>query len=117
VEIDEREVARIDDGAVVFTDGDERACAGLLVPVSLHQRAPRLAEQLGAELATPGRVAVDALAVDAQFRTSVPGLFAAGDASAQMQSVAGAVAAGQLAAATLVMELVVEESGAARALS
>ena len=119
VEIDERAVSRLDGPdealtAVVFADGAERACTGLLVPVSLHQRS-RLAEQLGATLAEPGPVAADAVAVDAAFRTNVPGLFAAGDASAQLQSVASAIAAGHTAAAMIVGDLVAEGRAPAEA--
>ena len=76
-------------------------CGGLLVPVTLHQRSA-LAEQLGAAAAEPGPLAADAVEVDPMFHTSVPGLFAAGDASAQMPSVANAVAAGSTAAAMIV---------------
>ena len=106
VEVDERKLARIEDpgATVVFESGERREFTGLLVPVTLHQRGP-LAEQLGAALAEPGPVAVEAIAVDGQFRTSVPGLFAAGDATTQMPSVASAVAAGHAAAATVVSVL------------
>ena len=85
---------------VVFADGGERPCTGLLVPVTLHQRTD-LAVQLGAALVEPGPMVQDAIAVDGQFRTSVPGLFAAGDAAAQMQSVASAIASGHAAAAAI----------------
>jgi thioredoxin reductase len=87
--------------AVVFDDGAERRCTGLLVPVTLRQRSA-LAEQLGAAAAAPGPVAADAVEVDERFHTGVPGLSAAGDVSAQMQSVASAVAAGSVAAAMIV---------------
>ncbi len=46
--------------AVTFTDGSERPCGGLLVPIRLHQRSA-LAEQLGAATSDPGALAVDAL--------------------------------------------------------
>jgi thioredoxin reductase len=107
VEVDERRVARIEDpgATVVFENGERRALTGLLVPVTLHQRSP-LAAQLGAEFAEPNPIAAEAVAVDAQFRTSVPGLFAAGDATTQMPSVASAVAAGHTAAAGVVSVLV-----------
>jgi len=111
VPIDEREVVALEGPgeeleAVVFADGTRRACRGLLVPVTLHQRSG-LAAQLGAETAERGPVVADALAVDASYRTSVPGLFAAGDVSAQMQSVALAVASGHMAGAMVVADLVV----------
>ena len=79
--------------AVVFADGDERPCGGLLVPVTLHQRSA-LARSSAPTSPSPGMVAADALAVDATFHTSVPGLSAAGDVSTQMPSVAAAIADG-----------------------
>ena len=88
--------------------------AGLLVPVRLHQRSA-LAEQLGATVSAPGPVAVDAIEVDTMFQTSVPGLFAAGDVSSQLQSVANAVAAGSSAAAVIVQDLMSEAHGLAPA--
>jgi thioredoxin reductase len=107
IEVDERPVAKFRDGVVEFADGSERACDGLLVPVTLHQRSG-LAAQLGAEISEPGPLVADAVAVDKSFQTSVPGLFAAGDVSGQMQSVANAVAAGSGAAAMVVHHLVAE---------
>jgi thioredoxin reductase len=106
VEVDDRRVARVDDpgATVVFDNGERRECTGLLVPVTLHQRSP-LAAQLGAGFAEPGPVAAEALAVDERFRTTVPGLLAAGDATTQMPSVASAVAAGHSAAAAVVSVL------------
>lgn len=98
--------------AVVFADGGERTCHGLLVPVTLHQRSA-LAEQLGAARTGPGPLVVDAVEVDRAFHTTVPGLFAAGDASGQMQSVANAVAAGSSAAAMIVHGLMAEAHGLA----
>jgi thioredoxin reductase len=106
VTVDERPVAGLRGpgealAAVAFADGAERPCGGLLVPVTLHQRSG-LATQLGADSAAPGPVAAAAIAVDGRFETTVPGLFAAGDASAQMPSVANAIAAGSNAAAAIV---------------
>jgi thioredoxin reductase len=112
VVVDERRVAGLRGPgssltAVTFADGEERTCHGLLVPVTLHQRSA-LAEQLGVAAADPGPIAVDAVEVDPTFHTSVPGLFAAGDASSQVPSVANAVAAGSSAAAMIVHDLVAE---------
>lgn len=95
-------------------DGSRRSCGGLLVPVALHQR-DGLAEELGATVAAPGPVAADALEVDAKFATGVPGLFAAGDVSSQVPSVPSAVAAGQQAAAMLVVSLMTEPDAAVSA--
>lgn len=90
--------------AVVFADGSERACGGLLVPVTLHQRSP-LVHQLGAAVAAPGPLTAEAVEIGPAFDTSVPGLFAAGDLSGRMPSVANAVAAGSSAAAMVVHSL------------
>ena len=112
VSIEERDVAGLAGPgdtltAVVFADGSERACGGLLVPVTLHQRSS-LAQDLGAALAAPTPIVADALEVDAKLCTTVPGLFAAGDASVQMPSVANAVAAGSTAAAMIVQSLMAQ---------
>jgi thioredoxin reductase len=109
VPVDERPIAGLKGPdrtltAVVFADGDERPCRGLLVPVTMHQRSS-LADQLGAKPAEPGPLVVDAVDVDSTFRTSVPGLFAAGDVTGHMPSVARAIAAGHSVAAMLVHDL------------
>ena len=109
VTVDERRVVGLDGPgetltAVVFADGSKRACGGLLVPVMLHQRWP-LAAHLGATIAAAGLITADAVEVGPTFETSVPGLFAAGDLSGQMPSVANAVASGSAAAASVVHSL------------
>jgi thioredoxin reductase len=115
VAVDERPVVRLiaRDGAlaaVEFADGSRLERDGLLVPVTLGQRSA-LAAQLGAEPAEPGPVAVDPLVVDTMFRTTAEGVSAAGDASAQLQQVAGAISAGSLAAVGVVQSLMAEEHG------
>jgi thioredoxin reductase len=93
--------------AIGLADGTSRACGGLLLSVTLRQRSP-LATQLGAEAAPASPIAADALVVDFQFQTTVPGLFAAGDLGASMPSVANAVAAGSNAAAGVVHSLIAD---------
>ena len=117
VTVDERRVAGLRGPestltAIAFDDGGERPCRGLLVPVILHQRSA-LAEQLGAVAADPGPIVADAIAADSACQTSVPGLFAAGDVTTQMPSVASAVAAGSNAAAMIVHGLMAEAHGLA----
>ena len=73
---------------IAFADGGRMARRGLLVVAPLHQRSG-LAEQLGA----------------------APGVFAAGDVSAEMPSVAGAIAAGSQAAALIVQNLLTDDNG------
>jgi thioredoxin reductase len=106
VTVDERPVAALrgpgeELEAVVFADGSQRACAGLLLAVTLHARDD-LGAQLGATAAPPTPLSADALAVDAFARTDVPGLLAAGDVTGRMPSVANAIAAGAQAAASVV---------------
>jgi thioredoxin reductase len=111
VRLEERSVERLEGPdhslkAVVFSDGDSRVCEGLLVVAPMHQRSS-LAEQLGAKVKDDGPI--EAIEVDPMFRTSVPGLFAAGDVSATAPpSVAVAIAAGSTAAKAIVHDLVTE---------
>jgi thioredoxin reductase len=112
VTVDERPVAGLrgpgsDLEALVFADGSEQRCDGLLVPVVLHQRSD-LPGQLGAELAEPGMLAADAIVVDPMLRPTVPGLYAAGDLDGEMPAVAKAIASGSLAAASIVRDQVEE---------
>lgn len=109
VRVDGRDVAAVrGDGdaleAVVFADGAEIPCEGLLVPVTLEQRSP-LAAQLGLETAPPNPLSAEALAVRQMGMTSVPGVFAAGDVTGQMPSVANVIASGSNAAAAIVGHL------------
>lgn len=116
VAIDRRSVVELAsrDGelaAVVFDDGSRLARSGLLVATTLHQRSP-LAEQLGARTAEPTPIAQDPVEVDALYRTTAPGVFAAGDVSAQMPQVAAAIAAGSMAAAAVVQSLLTDHGSA-----
>ena len=117
IAIDERSVAElVSEGgrltAVVFADGTRLARAGLLVATTLHQRST-LADQLGADPAEPTPVAQNPVAVDGFYRTTAPGVFAAGDLSAQMPQVAAAIASGSHAAAAVVQSLMADEYGLA----
>lgn len=112
VTVDDRQVAglaseRGELTAVVFADGSRLPRRGLLVSTTLHQRTD-LAAQLGVKFTVAGPVSVDAIEVDAMSRTSVPGVFAAGDVCAQMPQVAAAVSAGSLAAVSVVQSLMEE---------
>lgn len=115
VRIDEREIAEFVSEAgelvaVEFTDGSRLARRGVLVATSLRQRSS-LAAQLGVATAPPGPVAEDAVEIDAFHRTSVPGVFAAGDLSATMPQVAAAIATGSLSAAAVVQSLLADDFG------
>lgn len=112
VEVDERVVTELrsaegDLEDVVFADGRSLARSGLLVAATLRQRSA-LAASLGVTFAAASPVSAEAIEVDAMYRTSVPGVFAAGDVSAQMPQVAAAIAAGSAAAASVVASFVEE---------
>jgi thioredoxin reductase len=92
---------------VLFEDGTQRVCEGLLVPASMAQRSP-LAAQLGAGLVDVD-APIESIEVDPMFRTPVRGLYAAGDITATAPpSVATAIAAGSTAAKTIVHDRVEE---------
>ena len=113
VTVDERvvtELASVDGelAAVVFDDGASLARGGLLVASTLHQRSS-LASKLGVTFGQPGPVSVEPIEIDAMYRTSVPGVFAAGDVCVQMPQVAAAIAAGSAAAASVVASFLEEK--------
>jgi thioredoxin reductase len=115
VAVDEREIAEFisEQGelvAVEFTDGARLARRGVLVAATLSQRST-LAAQLGVVTAPAGPVSEDAIEIDPFHRTSVQGVFAAGDVSAQMPQVAAAIATGSLAAAAVVQSLLADDVG------
>jgi thioredoxin reductase len=77
--------------AVVRRDGSEVPCDAVLVHAPLHRRGS-LPELLGLALTDDGLVAVDSL-----LRTSVPGVYAAGDLAVAPQQAALALGSGHLA--------------------
>ena len=95
---------------VRFTEGAPLPRRGVLVAAVLHQRS-HLAAHLGVTFAPASPVAADAIVVDQFQRTTVPGVFAAGDVSVQMPQVAAAVASGSLAAAAVVQSLLADDVG------
>lgn len=98
------------DGVVVhLADGESVPLAGVFVGPTIHQAAP-FAGQLGLEVSAMGSILVDAFG-----RTSVPGVYAAGDAAHHrelpmaMASVANAIGAGALAGGVCVADLMTAE--------
>lgn len=94
---------------IVFADGGERHCEGLLVDAPMQQRTS-LALELGASLADPKPgSANELLATDTFGRTDVEGLYAAGDVSTSMPpSVATAIAEGSTTAKIIVHDLLLD---------
>ena len=93
---------RVEDGAlraVVRRDGSEIRCDAVLVHAPLRRRGV-LPERLGLALTELGFVEVDA-----QGRTSVPGVYAAGDLAVAPQQVAIALGSGHLAGIVVTREL------------
>ena len=93
---------RVEDGAlqaVVRRDGSEVRCDAVLVHAPLRRR-DELPERLGLALTEAGL-----LAVDTQMRTSVSGVYAAGDLAVAPQQVAIALGSGHLAGVVATREL------------
>lgn len=87
-----------------FADGsrETRAALFLSAPVRIASRIP---EELGCEFVNPNR-----LVVDADGRTTVPGVYAAGDIASSTRQVAVAAATGVVAAMALNEDLAREDS-------
>ena len=84
---------------MVLKDGSEILCDAVLIHAPLHQRG-RLTEALNLELTEEGLIAVDGLG-----HTSVPGVYAAGDAAVAPQQVAIAMGSGHKVGLVAVREL------------
>ena len=102
VDPDDVDGLRIESGTlrgVVRRDGSEVPCDAVLVHAPLRRRG-ELPERLGLALTEAGLVEVDA-----QLRTSVPGVYAAGDLAVAPQQVAIALGSGHLAGLMVTREL------------
>jgi len=88
---------------VVFKDGSKTAIKAIYArpPFIQHTGIP---ENLGCELTEQGHIKVDAFQ-----KTSIPGIYACGDNSTPMRSLASAVASGTLAGVMANKELIEEE--------
>ncbi len=105
IPIDTRRVVAVrgERATLVFEDGSELPRDGVLVPAPLRQRST-LATALGVELAPAGTIVVDEFG-----RTSVPGVFAAGDVAGTISMVAAALGAGATTGAFIHHSLLAEE--------
>ncbi|MGE2715956.1 NAD(P)/FAD-dependent oxidoreductase [Mycolicibacterium litorale] len=114
VRVEPRQVAQVRGATggleIVLADGAVLPRRGLMVAPSVGQRSG-LAEQLGVRFGEPNPLSAEAVWVDEFGRTSVPGVFAAGDVTVQLPQVAAAVAAGSKAAAAVVQSLLADEFG------
>lgn len=103
----ERVSARDDGLELHLANGSRVDVAGVFTAATSRQRAP-FAQQLGCRILGSGGVEIDPLG-----RTTVPGVYAAGDmahaatAGGPMVSLAAAIAAGQVAAACVVRDAIV----------
>jgi thioredoxin reductase len=94
---------------IAFADGERLARDGLLVEAPLRQRSP-LAEQLGVGYRS-GPCAVDEIKVDQIHRTTVEGVFAAGDNCTEQPHLPSAIEKGSKAAMMVVQSLLSEQFG------
>ncbi len=92
--------------ALVRHDGSEIECDAVLVHAPLRRRG-RIAEELGLRLTDDGFVAVDS-----EMRTSVPGVYAAGDLAVAPQQVAIAIGSGHTAGLVATRELLLAGASA-----
>lgn len=86
-----------------FRDGSTHPIATIYTRVPFRQHC-LIPEELGCALTQHGH-----LEVDEWQQTSIPGVYAAGDASQMMRSVSGAVAAGTFVGAVLNKQMIEEE--------
>jgi thioredoxin reductase len=109
ISVVEKEISRLEHENghlthLVFTDGTRTPLAALYARTAFEQHCP-LPVQLGCALTEDGYIRVDDFK-----KTSVAGIYAAGDNSTMMRSVASAVAAGTLAGAMLNHEMIHESA-------
>lgn len=88
---------------IVFETGAKMARSGMLIRVKQHLRSD-LAKKLGCELTDSGHIKVSVFG-----ETSAAGVYAAGDATSPMQSIAAAVAQGSIAAGAGINRILAEE--------
>ena len=115
VRVEQREITGLVAGdgelkAIRFADGEALERSGLLVAPRLRQRSA-IVEQLGLKLVEDHPMFEDAPEVDNFQRTSLPGVFAAGDQGGQMPQVAAAISTGSMAGAFVVQDLLNEKFG------
>lgn len=94
---------------MVFEDGSEQAVTGLLVHSTLHQRSELVLGFGGPELVS-NAMSYEGVLTDNMYSSTIPGLFAAGDVTGAMPSLAGAISAGATVGAAVVGKLFIDHS-------
>jgi thioredoxin reductase len=112
IPVDERRLSALDDGPegllrVQFADGDARDYAAIFHRPAQRQ-ASDLAQQLGCAFDAPFPGA-ELIRVDPMGQTTVPGVYAAGDATTMIQKAIVAAAAGVVAASSINRTLLMQE--------
>ena len=105
IEIVEREMQKVEHtngylNHVVFTDGTTAKLTALYAKLPFEQHC-KIPESLGCSLTEMGHIKVDGFQL-----TSVPGIYAAGDNTIMMRSIASSVASGAMAGAMINRELI-----------
>lgn len=108
IRIEEREIARLDHvhgkiHNVVLADGGEVSVSAIFARPIFRQHSD-IPERIGCALTEAGFIKTDLFA-----RTTVPGVYAAGDNTTMMRSVANATASGSSAGAFINKELIDED--------
>lgn len=88
---------------IIFETGENLARRGMLIHLEQHPRSD-LAEKLGCELTNSGHIKIDNFS-----ETSVKGVYAAGDVTSMMQSIAVSVAQGSVAAGGGIVHSLIRE--------
>jgi thioredoxin reductase len=88
---------------IIFKDGNESSIKALYVRSPFEQHCP-IPETLGCELSDEGYILIDPFQ-----KTTVPGIFACGDNTSRMRTVASAVGMGTAAGMMANKEIVLEE--------
>jgi NAD(P)H-nitrite reductase large subunit len=94
---------------IAFADGARLERDALLVEAPLRKRSA-LAEQLGIAVES-GPLGTETLVVDDIYRTTVDGIFAAGDVCTEQPHIVGAIATGSEAAMIIVQSLLADDVG------
>ena len=88
---------------IVFKDGSKFSPKALYAPASFEQHCP-IPQLLGCELTDDGYIKIDPFQ-----ETTVPGVFACGDNTTRMRTVANAVAMGTTAGMTVSKKIILDE--------